>query len=183
SSPSSNSGSSASRIERSLMRQRLISGRDGISNIELSSASSMIDLSARAPVPRSSASSAMASRLPGWKTSSTLSSVKNFWYCFTSAFLGSVRMRAATLGRSVGAGALEDLEQRLLHALTADVARDRGVVGLARDLVDLIDVDDSALGAADVEVRGLDQPEQDVLDVLTHVPRLGEAGGVGDRER
>src|SRR5438874_1226323 len=93
-----------------------------------------------------------------------------------------VRVLAATLGRNVGDGALEDLQQRLLHALAADVARDRGVVGLARDLVDLVDVDDSALGAADVEVRGLDQPEQDVLDVLAHVPRLGEAGGVGDRE-
>src|SRR5205823_7507137 len=81
SSVTSNSGSRASRIERSEMMQRLISGRDGISNIELSSDSSMIDLRARAPVPRSSASSAIASREPFWKTSSTLSSEKNFWYC------------------------------------------------------------------------------------------------------
>ena len=75
------------------MMQRLISGREGISNMELSNASSMIDFNARAPVPRSSASSAMASSDPFWKTSSTLSSEKNFWYCLTSAFFGSVRMR------------------------------------------------------------------------------------------
>src|SRR6185436_5313013 len=39
--------------------------------------------------------------------------------------------------------ALEDLEERLLDALAADVARDRRVLALAGDLVDLVDVDDS----------------------------------------
>jgi hypothetical protein len=34
---------------------------------------------------------------------------------------------AAALGRHVGDGALEDLEQRLLHALARHVARDRDV--------------------------------------------------------
>src|SRR5207302_2460297 len=42
--------------------------------------------------------------------------------------------------------------------------------------------DDSALGAADVEVRSLDEAQQDVLDVLAHVAGLGETGGVGDGE-
>ena len=91
-------------------------------------------------------------------------------------------MLAAALRRHVGDGALEDLEQGLLHALAADVAGDRGVVGLARDLVDLVDVDDAALGAVDVEVGGLEEPQQDVLDVLTDVAGLGQRGGVGDAE-
>ena len=76
----------------------------------------------------------------------------------------------------------EDLQQRLLHALAADVAGDRRVVRLARDLVDLVDVDDPALGAADVEVGGLDQAQKDVLDVLADVAGLGQRGGVGDGE-
>ena len=42
--------------------------------------------------------------------------------------------------------ALDYLEQRLLHALTGNVASDRGVVPLACDLVDLVDIDDTALG-------------------------------------
>ena len=74
-------------------------------------------------------------------------------------------------------------KQRLLDALAGDVARDRGVVGLARDLVDLVDVDDPGLGLLDVVVGGLDQLQQDVLDVLPDVPGLGERRGVGDRER
>ena len=64
-----------------------------------------------------------------------------------------------------------------------DVARDRRVLGLARDLVDLVDVDDAGLGLLHVVVGRLDQLQQDVLDVLADVAGLGERGGVGDRER
>ena len=58
-----------------------------------------------------------------------------------------------------------------------------GFSALRDDLVDLVDVDDPLLGPIDVVVGGLEQLEQDVLDVLAHVPGLGEAGGVGDGER
>jgi hypothetical protein len=61
-----------------------------------------------------------------------------------------LRVLAAALGRHVGDRALEDLQQGLLHALARDVAGDGGVVALARDLVDLVDVDDAALRALDV---------------------------------
>jgi hypothetical protein len=80
----------------------------------------------------------------------------------------------AALRRDVGDRALEDLQERLLDALTGDVPGDRGVVGLAGDLVDLVDIDDPALGPGDVEVGGLDQPQQDVLDVLADVAGLGQ---------
>ncbi len=71
---------------------------------------------------------------------------------------------------------------RLLHALTGDVTGDRRVLGLAGDLVDLVDVDDAVLGALDVEVRGLDELEEDVLDVLADVAGLRERGRIGDGE-
>src|SRR5207302_1453779 len=93
-----------------------------------------------------------------------------------------VRMLAPTLRRNVRHRALQNLEQRLLDTLAADVARDRRVVRLARDLVDLVYVDDAALGARDVEIRRLDQTEQDVLDVFAHVPRFGESRRVRDAE-
>ena len=94
-----------------------------------------------------------------------------------------VRVLAPALGRHGGRGALEDLEEGLLHALARDVTRDRRVLALAGDLVDLVDVDDPGLGALHVVVRGLDQLQEDVLDVLAHVARLGERRGVGDGER
>ena len=68
-----------------------------------------------------------------------------------------LRVLAAALGRHVGDRALDDLEQRLLHALAGDVAGDRRVVALARDLVDLVDVDDAALRPLDVVVGVLQQ--------------------------
>ncbi len=84
------------------------------------------------------------------------------------------------LGRDVGDGAFEHLEQGLLHALAGDVAGDRDVGGRLADLVDLVDVDDAALGRLEVVVGGLEQLEQDVLDVLADVAGLGERGGVAD---
>src|SRR5438552_12154099 len=93
-----------------------------------------------------------------------------------------VRVLPPALGRHVGHRALEDLEQGLLDALARDVPCDRGVLGLARDLVDLVDIDDAALGPLDVVIRRLEQAQDDVLDVLADVARLRERGGVGDGE-
>ena len=93
-----------------------------------------------------------------------------------------VRVLAPALGRHVGDGALEDLEQRLLDALARHVARDRRVLVLARDLVDLVDVDDPLLALLDVAAGRLQQLEDDVLDVLADVAGLGQRRGVHDGE-
>src|SRR6266516_4480560 len=60
-----------------------------------------------------------------------------------------LRMLAAAVRRHRRDGTFHDLEQSLLHALARAVAGDRRVVGLAADLVDLVDIDDAALGALD----------------------------------
>ena len=93
-----------------------------------------------------------------------------------------MRMLATTLRRNRRLRALEDLQQCLLNTFTGHVAGDRRVLALAGDLVDLVDVDDAGLGALDVVVGGLDQLQQNVLDVLADVPGLGERRGVRDRE-
>jgi hypothetical protein len=69
-----------------------------------------------------------------------------------------MRMFAAALGRDVTGAALENLEERLLHALAGNVAGDGDVVGLATDLIDLVDVDDSDLGAFHIIVGVLQEP-------------------------
>ena len=94
-----------------------------------------------------------------------------------------LRMLAAAVGRHVADRALHDLEQRLLHALAADIPRDGGVLALAGDLVDLVDVDDADLRLGDVKIRRLDQFEQDVLDILAHITGFGQRRGVGNGER
>jgi hypothetical protein len=63
-----------------------------------------------------------------------------------------MRVLPAALRRHVGDGAFEDLQQRLLHALAGDIARDGRVLVLAADLVDLIDVDDARLTALHIPI-------------------------------
>ena len=91
-------------------------------------------------------------------------------------------MLAAALRRHVGDGAFEHLEEGLLHAFAGDVAGDRDVVRGLADLVDFVDVDDAALGRFEVEVGGVQQLEQDVLDVFADVAGFGQRGGVADGE-
>ena len=92
-------------------------------------------------------------------------------------------MLAAALRRHVGHGAFEHLEQRLLHAFARDVASDRDVLARLADLVDFVDVQDAALGRFDVEVGGVQQLQQQVLDVFADVAGFGQRGGVADGER
>jgi hypothetical protein len=78
--------------------------------------------------------------------------------------------------------ALDQLEQGLLDALARHVARDRGIVRLARNLVDLVDVDDPALSLFHVVVALLQQLLDDVFDVFADVPGFGQGRGIGHDE-
>ena len=98
----------------------------------------------------------------------------------TNSWFGCLR---PPCGGTDGDRAFDQLQQRLLHALARHVARDRRVVALARDLVDLVDVDDAALRLLDVVVALLQQLLDDVLDVLADVAGFGQRGRVGDHER
>ena len=89
-----------------------------------------------------------------------------------------LRMLAAALRRDRGHRAFHDLQQRLLHALARDVAGDRGIVGLAADLVDFVDIDDAALRPLDIIVGRLQQLQDDVLDVLADVAGFGQRGRI-----
>src|SRR6185437_9395279 len=92
-------------------------------------------------------------------------------------------MLAAALGRNARNRALHDLEQRLLHAFARHVAGNRRIVGLAADLVDLVDVDDATLRPLDIVVGRLQQLQNDVLDVLADIAGFSQSRGVGHRER
>ena len=94
-----------------------------------------------------------------------------------------VRVLAAALGGHIRDAAFNDLEEGLLDTFTGDITRDARVVALACDLVDLVDVDDPALGLLDIEVGRLDEVEEDVLDVFANVAGLCEGCCIGDGER
>src|SRR5574343_2036795 len=77
-------------------------------------------------------------------------------------------------------GPLHDLEQRMLNTFA------RGSAGLATtclQLVDLVDENDSALGAGQIAVGSVNQAVQDGLDLVTNELCLGQRSGVGGDER
>ena len=88
----------------------------------------------------------------------------------------------SALGGDVGHGALQNFQKRLLHALAGHVTGDGSVLALPGDLIHLIDVDDAPLGQLHIVVGGLDQTQQDILHVVTHIAGLCESGGVGNGE-
>src|SRR5438270_2030057 len=92
-------------------------------------------------------------------------------------------MLAPTLRRNIGNSAFQNLEQCLLHPFTGDVAGYGGILIFAADLIDLVDVDDSSLGAAHVAIGCLQEFEDNIFHVLTHVTGFGERGGIDDGER
>ncbi|MNR27146.1 hypothetical protein D3C85_1444050 [compost metagenome] len=73
---------------------------EGTSNITSSIMLSMMALRPRAPVFRLIASLAIASSASASNSSETLSISSIFWYCFTSAFLGSERIRTSAASSS-----------------------------------------------------------------------------------
>ncbi len=88
-------------------------------------------------------------------------------------------MFAPTLRGNVGHRPLDDFEEGLLDPFARDVPGDGGSIRFAGDFVDLVDVHDPPLGLFDVEIRGLEQAEDDILHVLPHISGLGQAGGIG----
>ena len=80
-------------------------------------------------------------------------------------------------------GSLEDLQQRLLNALTGDITGDGDILRLLRDLIDLIDIDDTDLCTLDIIVCRLNQLQEDVLDILADIAGFGERRRICDRER
>ena len=90
---------------------------------------------------------------------------------------------SAALGRYVGDGTLDDLQKRLLNALAAYVACDGGILAASGNLVDLVDVDYAALSRFDIVIGSLNESQQNVLNVLADISRLGQRCCVRDCER
>src|SRR5690606_15194215 len=94
-----------------------------------------------------------------------------------------MRMLASTLRWYCRDGTFEDLQQCLLNAFTGNVSGDRRVLAPARNLVDLVNVDNAGFGLLDSIVSSLEQLEEDIFNVLTHVPGFCQARSIGDCER
>src|SRR6266850_2773008 len=93
-----------------------------------------------------------------------------------------MRMLAAALWRHIGNRAFQNLQQRLLHTFAGNVARDRGVLVLLRDFINLVYINDPLLRLLHVSVGGLQQLQNDVLHVFADVTRFRKRRGIHDCE-
>ena len=78
-----------------------------------------------------------------------------------------MRMLAAALRRNRSHRTLEDLQQSLLDTLARYVARDGRILGFAGNLIDLIDIYDTALRPLDIIVSGLSGPSINMFDLAS----------------
>src|SRR5690606_16893865 len=94
-----------------------------------------------------------------------------------------MRMLASALRRNRGYSAFQYFEQRLLNAFSGYIARNRWILGLARYLINLIDIDNPALSLLHVIVSSLNQLKQNILNILAHIASFRQGSSIRDRER
>ena len=78
--------------------------------------------------------------------------------------------------------------QRILSSaccitLAGYISRDRHVLGLLGDLIDLIDIDDTVLGTLNVVICRLNNLQEDILYILTDITCLCQRRGICNRKR
>ena len=92
-------------------------------------------------------------------------------------------MLSAALRRNAGNSAFQNLQKCLLYAFTGYVSGDGRVFRLPCDLIDFIDVDDTAFRFVDIIVGSLDQAQENVFDVFADIAGFGQGRCIGNRKR
>ncbi len=93
-----------------------------------------------------------------------------------------MRVLASALRRHVGGGAFNNFQQGLLYALARYVARNGRAVALAGRLVNFIYIDNAGFRAGAVKIGVLQQLQDDVFNIVAHIPRLSQRGRVHNCE-
>ena len=70
-----------------------------------------------------------------------------------------------------------------MNSFPRNVARNGGILVLLGDFIDLIDVDNTLLGPRDIPAGILQQFQDDVFDVLSHIAGFRQGGSIHNRER
>ena len=94
-----------------------------------------------------------------------------------------LRVLTASCWRNTSNRTLKNLQKCLLNAFTGDITSNREVLGLASNLINLIDVDNTYLSALNIAICGSNELKQDILDIFTNVTSLGKGGCVSNGKR
>src|SRR5215469_12665981 len=91
-------------------------------------------------------------------------------------------MFSASLRWNISDRTLQHFQQGLLNAFARNVPGNRRVFVLPADFVDFIYIDDAGLGAFDVPSGILDQTQDDIFDVFTHISGFGQRRRINNRK-
>ena len=80
-----------------------------------------------------------------------------------------MRMLSAALRRNRCHCTLQDLQKCLLNTFTGNISCNRDILGLLRDLVDLIDINNTSFGFLNVIICCLNQFQQNILHIFTDI--------------
>ena len=94
-----------------------------------------------------------------------------------------VRMLTTALRWNVHVGTLQEFQQALLHALATDITRNRRIIRLTGNLVDLVNEHDTALGCLHIIVSHLQQSRKNTFHVLTYIASLSKHCRINNGER
>ena len=83
-------------------------------------------------------------------------------------------MLTPTLWRHARNSPFHQLQQRLLNTFARNIPGDRRILGLACDFIDFVDIHDPALRSLNVIFGGLQQFEDDILNIFAHVARFSQ---------
>ena len=92
-------------------------------------------------------------------------------------------MLSSALRRNVRNRTFKYFKQSLLYALAAYITGYGRVFRLSGNLVNLVDIDYSPLGALNIIIRRLNKAEKNVFHILADIARFGKGGSVGNRNR
>ena len=94
------------------------------------------------------------------------------------------RVFASPLRRHIHHRALQKLQQRLLHAFSRHITRNRRIFRtFTSNFVNFVDENDAAFGPLHIIVGSLQQTSENTLHILAHITRLRENSSVSDTER
>ena len=94
-----------------------------------------------------------------------------------------LRMLPAALRRNIHDAAFKKFKHGLLHSLTRNITGNGRIVALARDLVDLVDEDNTPFSLGNIIVGFLEKTRKNTLHILTHISGLRQDCRVHNRER
>ena len=94
-----------------------------------------------------------------------------------------LRMLTATCWWNTCHRTFKNLQKCLLNTLARDITSNRKVLGLASNLVNLIDVDNAYLSALNIAVSSSNELKQDILDIFTNVASLSKSCCVSNSKR